>query len=294
MHSFFKHWLAGGAIAALALPTWAADATLAKIQSSGQLTIGYRLDAAPLSYAGEGGKPVGYAVELCQQLAARIQSQLKLPALQLHYVPVTIAERFDRIADGKIQLECADSTNTKARRERVAFGLTYYYAGARMLVRANDTRQQLAQMGQARVAVINGSTGQQVSERQPGLTLVTVASTEEGAKAVAQGRADAFVSDDISLIDQARLLKGTVKVVGARMSVEPLAPLVPKHAPDFQALVTQAMKDMYRDGTARQIYKKWFEQPLPGRGYSLDLPPDMLLNDTFRRPDGFVTDWTVL
>ena len=59
MHSFFKHWLAAGAIAALALPTWAADATLAKIQSSGQLTIGYRLDAAPLTYAGEGGKPVG-------------------------------------------------------------------------------------------------------------------------------------------------------------------------------------------------------------------------------------------
>ena len=294
MHSSSKHWLAAAAIAALALPAWAADATLAKIQSSGSLTIGYRLDAAPLSYAGEDGKPVGYAVELCQQLAARIQSQLKLPALQLHYVPVTIAERFDRIADGKIQLECADSTNTKARRERVAFGLTYYYAGARMLVRANDTRQQLAQMGQARVAVINGSTGQQVSERQPGLTLVTVASTEEGAKAVAQGRADAFVSDDISLIDQARLLKGTVKVVGARLSVEPLAPLVSKYAPDFQNLVNQAMKDLYRDGTARQIYKKWFEQPLPGRGYSLDLPPDMLLNDTFRRPDGFVTDWTVL
>ena len=112
--------------------------------------------------------------------------------------------------------------------------------------------------------------------------------------AVAQGRADAFVSDDISLIDQARLLKGTVKVVGARLSVEPLAPLVSKYAPDFQNLVNQAMKDLYRDGTARQIYKKWFEQPLPGRGYSLDLPPDMLLNDTFRRPDGFVTDWTVL
>ena len=294
MHSHFKHWLAAAAITALALPALGADATLAKIQSTGALTIGYRLDAAPLSYAGEGGKPIGYAVELCQQLAARIQSQLKLPALQLHYVPVTIAERFDRIADGKIQLECADSTNTKARRERVAFGLTYYYAGARMLVRSNDAREQLGQMGQARVAVINGSTGQQVSQRQPGLTLVTVTSTEEGAKAVAEGRADAFVSDDISLIDQARLLKGAVKVVGRRLSVEPLAPVLPKDAPDFQTLVNQTLKDMYLDGTARRAYRKWFEQPMPTRGYSLDLPPDLLLNDIFRRPDGFVTDWTVL
>ncbi|QIL44948.1 amino acid ABC transporter substrate-binding protein [Acidovorax sp. HDW3] len=272
----------------------AADATLSKIQSTGQLTIGYRQDAAPLSYTDASGKPIGYAVEICQQLASRLQSQLKLPQLQLQYVPVTIAERFDRIADGKIQLECADSTNTKARRERVGFGLTYYYAGARMLVRKDETREQLSQMGQARIAVIAGTTGQQVSERHKGATMVTVASTEEGAKAVAQGRADAFVSDDIALIDQAKVLKGAVKVVGPRMSVEPLAPLVPKNAPEFQALIDQAMKDMYRDGTARQIYRKWFEQPLPTRDYALDLPPDRLLSDTFRRPDGFVTDWTVL
>ena len=146
-----------------------------------------------------------------------------------------------------------------------------------------------------RVSFTGGtSTGKTVAERLKGATLVAVPNTDEGAKAVADGRADAFVSDDISLIDQARMLKGAVKVVGPRMSVEPLAPIVPKNAPDFQHLVAQAMKDMYRDGTARQVYRKWFEHPLPVREYSLDLPPDRLLSDTFRRPDTFVTDWTVL
>jgi glutamate/aspartate transport system substrate-binding protein len=280
--------------ATCALSAHAADATLSKIQSSGQLTIGYRSDEAPISYTDASGKPTGYAVEMCQQLAARLQSQLKLPALQLHYQPVTLAERFERIADGKIQLECAATTNTKDRRERVGFGLTYYYAGTRMLVRSNETREQPSQMSGARVAVLAGSTGQQMGHKFPGSTLVTVASTEEGAKAVAQGRADTFISDDIALILQAKASQGAVKVVGPRMSVEPMGPLVAKNAPDFQALVTQLMKDMYRDGTARQIYRKWFEQPLPAHDYALDLPPDRLLSDTFRRPDGFVTDWTVL
>ncbi|MCE1251301.1 MAG: amino acid ABC transporter substrate-binding protein [Comamonadaceae bacterium] len=280
--------------ATCALSAHAADATLSKIQSSGQLTIGYRSDEAPISYTAASGKPTGYAVEMCQQLAARLQSQLKLPALQLHYQPVTLAERFERIADGKIQLECAATTNTKDRRERVGFGLTYYYAGTRMLVRSNETREQPSQMSGARVAVLAGSTGQQMGHKFPGSTLVTVASTEEGAKAVAQGRADTFISDDIALILQAKASQGAVKVVGPRMSVEPMGPLVAKNAPDFQALVTQLMKDMYRDGTARQIYRKWFEQPLPAHDYALDLPPDRLLSDTFRRPDGFVTDWTVL
>ena len=294
MHPLSMRALAGALATALALPALAANPTLSKIQSSGTLTIGYRKDASPLSYVDASGQPIGYAIDLCQQLAARIQSQLKLPTLQIQYVPVTMAERFDRIAEGKIQLECADTTNSKARRDLVGFGLTYYYAGARMMVRKDDTREQLSQMANARIAVITGSTGKTVAERLKGATLVAVPNTDEGAKAVADGRADAFVSDDISLIDQARMLKGAVKVVGPRMSVEPLAPIVPKNAPDFQHLVAQAMKDMYRDGTARQVYRKWFEHPLPVREYSLDLPPDRLLSDTFRRPDTFVTDWTVL
>ncbi len=277
-----------------AVAAQAADATLSKIQSTGQLTIGYRSDEAPISYADASGKPTGYAVEMCQQLAARIQSHLKLPALQLNYQPVTLAERFDRIADGKVQIECAATTNTKERRERAGFGLTYYYASTRMLVRSNETRELPSQMNGARVAVLAGGTGQQMSQKFPGATVLTVGSTEEGVKAVAQGRADTFIADDIALILQAKASQGAVKVVGPRMSVEPLAPLVAKNAPDFQALVTQTMKDMYRDGTARQIYRKWFEQPLPAHDYALDLPPDRLLSDTFRRPDGFVTDWTVL
>ncbi|AVP58914.1 amino acid ABC transporter substrate-binding protein [Pulveribacter suum] len=287
-------WLAAALLAALALPAAAADATVNKIQSTGTLTLGYRTDAAPLSYLDASGKPIGYAVELCQQLATQLQSQLKLPALQVRWVPVSIAERFDRIAEGAIQMECADSTNSKSRRDKVAFGLTYYYAGARMLVRAGEARDALSQMGEARIAIIGNTTGQLIASRNPGARLVTVGSTEEGAKAVAEGRADAFVSDDISLIDQSRVLKGAVKVVGPRMSVEPLAPLLPKNAPDFQQLVDASMKELYRSGAARQVYRKWFEQALPVRNYSLDLPPDRLLSDTFRRPDGFVTDWTVL
>ncbi|MBS0390409.1 MAG: amino acid ABC transporter substrate-binding protein [Proteobacteria bacterium] len=294
MPTLSPRWLAGALATLLALPALATDATLSKIQSSGTLTIGYRKDAAPLSYLDGNGHPIGYAIELCQLLATRIQSQLKLPALQVQYVPVTIAERFERIADGKIQLECADSTNTKTRRDMVGFGLTYYYAGARMLVRKDEAREQLSQMANARIAVIKGSTGEVIADRQPSARLVHVGSTDDGAKAVAEGRADAFVSDDIALIDQSRALKGALKVVGPRMSVEPLAPMVPRNAPDFQLLVSQAMKDMYRDGTARQVYRKWFEQPLPQRGYALDMPPDLLLNDTFRRPGAFVTDWTIL
>ena len=144
------------------------------------------------------------------------------------------------------------------------------------------------------MAVITGSTGKQVS-RAPGATPGHRGQHRRRRQGRGRWRADAFVSDDISLIDQARLLKGTVKVVGPRMSVEPWHRMVPKNArTSRQNLVNQAMKDMYRDGTARQDVPQVVRAAAAGARLLPRSAPDRLLSDTFRRPDDFVTDWTVL
>ena len=112
--------------------------TLDAIRNTGRMTLGYRENAIPFSWKTESGQVVDYAIETCQRLAAAVQEHLKLPRLEVRHVPVTSADRVRSILDKRIDLECGVTTNTPARRELVALGLAYFYAGARLLVREGE------------------------------------------------------------------------------------------------------------------------------------------------------------
>lgn len=290
--------LAAVALAACAATAAAADITLEKIKHTGVITIGYRASAAPFSFDAAPGKPAGYAIDICQRLVAQLREQLHLPSLQVRYVLANAAERVAKLDSGEMQMECSDSTNTKERREQAAFAPAYYYAGTRLLVRADDSADSLAQMDGRSVAVIAGSTGQAIAKARKdagvNLNIIEVPNAAAGVRAVVEKRADGTLSDDIVLLDQAKMLKDTVKVVGPKMSIEPLAIMLPRHSPDFRNLIVRGMLDLLRDGVVQQLYQTWFENPMPVRGYSLGTPPDALLKDAFRRPSEFVSEWTVM
>ncbi|MFT5447896.1 MAG: ABC-type amino acid transport substrate-binding protein [Gammaproteobacteria bacterium] len=66
--------LAGGSAAQAATLEWVRD--------TGTFRIGFREDAAPFSFLNANGRVAGYMVELCNQIAARIKTELSLPALK--------------------------------------------------------------------------------------------------------------------------------------------------------------------------------------------------------------------
>ena len=59
---------------------------LERIQKEGELRLAYRADAAPFSYK-EADKPAGYSVNLCLEVAAALQEDLKLPKLTARFPP---------------------------------------------------------------------------------------------------------------------------------------------------------------------------------------------------------------
>lgn len=68
--------MAGGAFSQVQ----AAD-TLAKIKQSGKVIIGYRESSDPISYV-VGGKPMGYAVDICNNFANELKKPLKCLTLK--------------------------------------------------------------------------------------------------------------------------------------------------------------------------------------------------------------------
>ena len=100
-------------LAALVLAGGAASAaTLDRIKQDKSIRIAYRDDAPPFSYKGKNGDPAGFMVDLCRAVAAQLGDQLHLTPLKIVYVPVTAANRFDAITQGKADLLCEPTTET--------------------------------------------------------------------------------------------------------------------------------------------------------------------------------------
>ena len=299
--SFARRLLAACAatLFACAAPVVAqAGSVLDRIQSTGVLKMGYRADGAPFSWETGPSAATGYAPDICQRIAASIASHLKLPKLQVQAVPVLESTRISAVINGEIDIECAGTTNSKARREQVAFGLPYFYAGSALMVREGSGITGLSGLRGKNLGVLEGATGNQIIDihknRSGGWTLKTFKSMREATTALEQGEIDALLDDDVTLLTIAAQSGGKFSVPAQRYSIEPLAPMFSKSDPELERVVLQIMQQLYRDGEMDAIYKRWFLSPLPGLGYNLNLKMGALLQDNLRRPTAYVTDWTVM
>ena len=95
-----------------------------------------------------------------------------------------------------------------------------------------------------------------------------------------QGRADAYVSDDVVLFG----LKSTSKnpdeweIVGPYFSYDPYGMMIPRNNDDFRLLGNKTIAALVKSGEMSSIYKKWFE-PGPTK---IDYPMSDRLRDNFQ------------
>ena len=108
--------------------------TLKKVQDSGTLTIGFRENSLPFSFTGTDGKPTGYSIDLCKEIAVAVQNELKLPNLAVRWVPVTPDNRIDMVANGTVDIECGSTTASLSRQEKVDFTMMTFVDGASLLI----------------------------------------------------------------------------------------------------------------------------------------------------------------
>ncbi|MEL7464426.1 MAG: amino acid ABC transporter substrate-binding protein [Pseudomonadota bacterium] len=126
-----------GTLVAFALTAGAAQSdALDDIREGGAISLGYRTDAPPFSSLSSLGEPEGLAISLCRDAAKQVRAALELETLAVNYVPVTAADRFDALAEGRIHLLCGPTTQTLARREALDFSIPYFIDGSSVVFRA--------------------------------------------------------------------------------------------------------------------------------------------------------------
>jgi glutamate/aspartate transport system substrate-binding protein len=271
--------------------------TLQKVRDTGVITLAHRESSIPFSYLDANKRPIGYALELCLRVVDALRRDLKMPNLRVEYLAVTPAQRISSIAEGKADLECGNTTNTAARRKQAAFTVTHYFAGGRLLVRADSGIQRLAGMRGKTIVVNAGSTHASFLARaqEKGLFDGRVIEAKDADAAFAEleaKRADAYLHDDIVLF-ALRASSGDPKqwsVVGEFTTVEPLAIMLRHNDPEFKKLVDLVLSRAMVDGEVAQLYRKWFLSPIPPKGVNLGIPMSPLLREQFTFPTDKVGD----
>ena len=274
-----------------------AGTTLDRIKQTGVVNLGFREDSLPFSYKNaEQGDPLGYSIDVCNALVDALKAETGKP-LTVKYVPVTGESRFPYVVDGKIDLECGNSTNTKARREKVTFSMPLYFSSAKLLVREGSGITKFSDLAGKTLAVENGSTGQQIAESRKAamntMKVVIAPSSDAGVVAVETKTADAFMTDDILLYAFKAQSKEKLEVAGAVMSIEPLAISFSKDDKELATIVDREFTKLTQSGQLRKLYKKWFQTTLPQRSYNLNVVPNQLTSEVLIRPSNYVADWTV-
>ena len=264
---------------------------LEKIRRSKEIVIAHRDASLPFSYLDKNKKPVGYSMDICLKVAEAIKKQLKLPVLNIKYLPVTSASRIPAIVDGQASLECGSTTNNAERRKMVNYTITHFISTSRMVVKTGSGIEKLGDLTGKTAVSTAGTTNikelQRLNEEQ-GIKMKIVGAKDHGEafSMLVNGSADAFIMDDVLLYGLRAAAKKPKDylVVGKGMSIEPYSIMLPKDEPEFKRLVDNEIRRIVASKEINKLYKKWFESAIPPNGINLELPMSYLLRESFKYP----------
>ncbi|MBK1889933.1 transporter substrate-binding domain-containing protein [Undibacterium sp. 14-3-2] len=253
--------------------------TLKKIKDTGTITLGVRDSSIPFSYLDDKQSYQGYSIDLCMKIVSAVQKQLGLSSLNVKLNPVTSATRIPLMANGTIDLECGSTTNNVERQKQVAFAPTTFVTANRILAKKSSNIKTLADLrGKAVVSTSGTSNLKQLTtlnaDQNLGINILPAKDHAEAFLMVETGRAVAFVMDDILLASLAANSKNPAEyeISKEALSVEPYGIMLRKDDPAFKKAVDTAISNVLTSGDVNRIYHKWFLQPIPPKGVSLNWP----------------------
>lgn len=159
------------------------------------LIVGMELAYPPFEMRAADGKPDGISVRLAEDLAASLNRPLKIEDIAWDGI-------IPSLQSGKIDLIISSMTHTNERARVIDFSDPYVSNGLCMLVAKNSSYKNVddLQESAAKVAVKLATTGHLYAQAEiEGIELVVLDEASMCALEVVQGKADAFIYDQISI-----------------------------------------------------------------------------------------------
>jgi polar amino acid transport system substrate-binding protein/glutamate/aspartate transport system substrate-binding protein len=268
-------------VAAILLPVTVSAQTLERIKDTGRFVIGFRADAAPLSYIKD-DNPGGYAPAVCLAVAARIGADLGLTDLDIEMLAVDTEDRFEKVAAGEVDLHCGAASITLSRLETVDFSAPIFVDGATVVLK-KDGPETFAGLAGMKIGVRSGTTTLEALQNslandQMDAEVIQFSDHPSGVAALEGGAIQAYFADQ-SILMNLILQKDNAaeyKVLNEILTVEKQGLAMARGDSAFRLAVDRALSDLYYSGTMRAI----FAEQLPGIEAGLALEAMFLLAPT--------------
>ena len=262
--------------------------TLAQVDRSRAITLGYREASFPFSYVGPGGEPMGYSIDLCRAIVEEIGREIDKPDIKVNYVAVTSETRIGAVVSGKVDLECGSTTNNAERQKQVAFSPIMFVTGTKLMVKRRSPIKSYRDLTGKVVVVTAGTTNEQVMKRlnekfQLGANVISARDHEESYSLVVDGKADTFATDDILLygLIAHHNMQRELTVVGDYLSYDPYGIMFRKDDPQLNAAVVRTFQGLAENRDLLEYYHRWFIRKTP-TGERINLPIGPQLEEVFR------------
>jgi glutamate/aspartate transport system substrate-binding protein len=272
--------------------------TLLKVKDTDTIILGYRENSIPMSYA-EAQQPMGFALDLCALIAAKVKEKLGLPELKTAYKAVSQADAPALLAAGDISMDCAATAARGEIAGRARFTSPIFVSELKWIVPKRLRVEREGRYGPRYEAVSPATAedlrGQPValtkgagvfslvlslsSERSLGLSILEGKDNAESFKLLETGKASAFIADDVLLVG----LKASAKNPDAYGFLSDAYPgasyalMIAKDDSQFKELADAELAAAMRSGEYAKLYARWFESPIPPKNVNLAYPmPDRL------------------
>jgi glutamate/aspartate transport system substrate-binding protein len=262
--------------------------TLKTVRDTATIRLGFRESSLPFSYYNKIRQPIGYSIDLCREVVEDVATELGGIDIKIAFVPVTAANRLDKVKSGEVDLECGSTTPNLQRQKEVAFSPVFFVAGTKLMVPKSSSVRSYRDLAGKTVVVTAGTTNEAalraLSDKQKlAIRIVDAPDHAQSMAMLASNSADAFATDDVLLYGfiAADPKASDMKVVGEFLSYDPYGLVLRKDDPQFASLVERTFQRIAAERRLAELYNKWFLRRLP-TDETLNLPISPQLEELFR------------
>ena len=210
-----------------------------KTERAQQLVVGMELSYPPFEMLDEKGQPAGIGVDLARALAEHLHKELKI-------LNIPFDSLITSLKTGRIDLIISSMTATSERAESIDLSEPYIRTGIAILANAKTDIRSIEDIDKPGriVTTKTGTTGYLYAKSH--FTQATVRVLPEEANCaleVSQGKADAFLFDQMAIYQQGRKYPGTTRALLEPFQKESWAIGIRKGNEELRAQVNAFLED---------------------------------------------------